>query len=224
MSIINKLINNPLFISIQRSIQNYKIEKKLDNVVIWNMSLINNSNLWKCVTIKNETNITNSNIWDYTFISHACNISFTNIWKFCSIWQNLKSGLWKHPTDMVSTHGVFFSIWKQHRLTFVDKDYFNERSQNNIWNDVWIWTNVTLIDWVSVWNWAIIWAGSVVTKDVPPYAIVWWVPARVIRYRFKDEIIEKLLKIEWWNKDSEWIKNNALYFRDVEKFIDKFNV
>ena len=136
MSLIKKLINNPLFFSIQRGIENYKIEKKWKNIYIWNMSLVKNTKLWEYTTIKNENIITNSEIWSYTYITHVCNINFTSIWKFCSIWQNLKCGLWKHPTDFVSTHPIFFSTWKQCQVTFADKDYYNERAKINIWNDV----------------------------------------------------------------------------------------
>ena len=52
------------------------------------------------------------------------------------------------------------------------------------------------MSWVNVWQWAIIWAWAVVTKDVPPYAIVWWNPAKVIKYRFDDKKIKELLKID----------------------------
>jgi len=221
MKLIKKIINNPLFISIQRSIENYKIEKKWKNVSIWNMSLVKNTILWEYTTIKNENLITNSIIWPYTYISHACNINLTTIWKFCSIWQNLKCGLWKHPTNFVSTHPLFFSTGKQCQITFADKNYYNEREKIKIWNDVWIWTNVTLMDWVNIWDGAIVWACSLVTKDVPAYAIVWWVPAKVIKYRFEKTIINNLLKIKWWDKDISIIKKNFKDFHDINNFVTK---
>ena len=54
------------------------------------------------------------------------------------------------------------------------------------------------------------------TKDVPPYAIVGGVPAKVIKYRFSKEDIEYLLKLRWWDKDEEWIKEHAEYFENIE--------
>ena len=221
MKLINKLISNPIFLSIWRSIENYKIEKKSKNVYIWYMSLVKNTILWEYTTIKNENIITNSKIWDYTYISHWCNINLTQIWKFCSIWQNIKCWLWKHPIDFVSTHPIFFSTWKQCQITFSDNNYYNEREEIIIWNDVWIWTNSLILDGVTIWNWAIIWACSLVNKDVPPYAIVWGVPAKIIKYRFQEDIIQKLLEIKWWDKDIEFLKENFKDFHNINSFIKK---
>ena len=72
---------------------------------------------------------------------------------------------------------------------------------------------------VTIGDGAIVAMGAVVTKDVPPYAIVGGVPAKIIRYRFNNEIIEKLLQIKWWDRDEVWIKNHIELFSDIDKFI-----
>ena len=66
-------------------------------------------------------------------------------------------------------------------------------------DDVRIGTWAKIMSWVHIWQWAVVWAWAVVTKDIPPYAIVWWVPAKIIKYRFKDKIIRNLLRINFSN-------------------------
>ena len=70
---------------------------------------------------------------------------------------------------------------------------------------------------------AVIGAGAVVVKDVPPYAIVGGVPAKVIRYRFLPEIIQRLLELEWWNMDEEILKENICFFQRDNISLDEVN-
>ena len=72
---------------------------------------------------------------------------------------------------------------------------------------------------VTIGDGAVVAAGAIVTKDVPPYAIVGGVPAKVIKYRFDEETIKKLLELKWWEKDQAWIKGHADDFDDVEKLL-----
>ncbi|MDE6773391.1 MAG: CatB-related O-acetyltransferase, partial [Treponemataceae bacterium] len=72
-------------------------------------------------------------------------------------------------------------------------------------NDVWIGQNVTIMPGIRIGDGAIIGARAVVTKDVPPYTIVGGVPAKPIRKRFSDDVIEKLLKLKWWDLPPEKI-------------------
>ena len=89
-------------------------------------------------------------------------------------------------------------------------------------NDVWIANNSVILEGVSVKDGSVVCAGAVVTKDVPPYAIVGGVPAKVIRYRFDEEQIQYLLQLKWWDKSEEWIKNYAQYFDDIDILKEKF--
>ena len=86
--------------------------------------------------------------------------------------------------------------------------------------------NISYIPGVKIGDGAVIAAGAVVVKDVPPYAIVGGVPAKIIRYRFSPEIIEKLLELKWWNLDDEILKEKIGFFQkdnicidDVEAFM-----
>ena len=83
-----------------------------------------------------------------------------------------------------------------------------------IGNDVWIGERVMVMGGVKIGNGAVVGAGAIVTKDVPPYAIVAGVPAKVIRYRFSAEVIDELERIEWWNVNDKLLKENIAKFQD----------
>lgn len=101
---------------------------------------------------------------------------------------------------------------------------FKDKGQILIQNDVWIGHNATIMSNVTIHNGAVIAANSHVVKDVPPYAIVGGNPAKIIKYRFNEEIIKKLLTIKWWNWSEEKILANSHYFsnENVSEFCDKF--
>ncbi len=134
----------------------------------------------------------------------------------------------EHPTKgIASTYPAFYSARAQMGFTYVDKTIFEEfkyADKKNKWkvivgNDVWIGSYVKIMEGISIGDGAVVAAGAVVTKDVPPYAIVGGVPAKVIKYRFDEETIRKLLELKWWNKDQEWINTHAGDFDDVNKLI-----
>ena len=110
----------------------------------------------------------------------------------------------------------------------IDEDTLNHAKGVNhnpiiIGNDVWIGCDVTLMGGVRIGNGAVIGARAVVAKDVPPYAVVVGNPARVIKYRFSKEIIEKLQKIKWWNWPEEKILSVLPELKDVRRFVDTFS-
>lgn len=114
-------------------------------------------------------------------------------------------------------------------FTYVDKSIYDEfkfADKNNqykvvVGNDVWTGSYVKILEGVTIGDGAIVASGSLVSKDVPPYAIVGGVPSKIIRYRFEDEDIDKLLEFKWWNKSEEWLIQHAKEFCDVKEFIQK---
>ena len=90
-------------------------------------------------------------------------------------------------------------------------------------NDVWIGAKSTIMSGIQINNGAIIAAGSTVTKDVPPYAIVAGNPGRIVKFRFQKNQIIKLLKIAWWNWDEDKIKNEAMnmWSDNIDLFISR---
>lgn len=157
------------------------------------------SDLGRYVKLNGKSVIIDSVIGDYSYVSNA-KVSNCSIGKFCSIGTNASvGGLGKHPIDMISTHPSFYSVSMQCGRTFSEKNYFDEYEYTYIGNDVWIGMNAIILDGVKVGNGVVIAAGAVVTTDIPSYAIVGGVPAKIIRYRFTESEIKDLERLLWWN-------------------------
>ena len=176
------------------------------------------SKISKTSTVYPFSRFTNSEIDDYSYINFFAWVNNTKIGKYCSIAMNFKSGLGQHPTKLLSTSPLFYAK-KQFALKKpldIQLASYEEFQDIRIGNDVWIGANVLIMDGVTIGNGAIIGAHSLVVRDVPDYAIIGGVPAKVIKYRFSDEIIEELNKINWWNWEKEKIiRNQHLFSNDV---------
>lgn len=107
----------------------------------------------------------------------------------------------------------------------IDRYRVQRKGQILIENDVWIGHGATIMGGVTVHNGAVIGAQAVVTKDVPPYAIVAGNPARIIKYRFDENQINALLNIAWWHWNSEELKSRyQLMQLPVSEFITHFEI
>lgn len=148
----------------------------------------------------------------------TCASQKTSIGKFCSIADNVTLGTTFHPTDRLTSHP--FTYFEPLRLTknAEQKDFIFCKPVL-IGNDVWIGKHVTVLDGITIGDGAVIGTNAVVTHDVPPYAIVVGIPARVLRYRFNEKIIDDLLRLKWWNLDDETIA--SLPFCDIPACIAK---
>lgn len=170
-------------------------------------------------TIYNEAVLVGVEMGDYSYASYRCRLSNVSIGKFSCIGPEVFAGLGAHPSrDYVSTHPAFYSSKKTVQSTFVDKSRFQEFKRIVIGNDVWIGARAIVVDGIVIGDGAIVAAGAVITKDVPSYAVVGGVPARVLRYRFQPDEITFLKNFKWWDKDIEWLEVNANLFRDVNQF------
>lgn len=201
----------------------YKLKYKSLNLKSLDIRIGTGCHLEQYVTLYQNVILVNADIGSYTYISGNSSLTNVIIARFCSIGPNVLIGVGMHPTKtFVSTHPSFYSMRGQSSISFADNFYFTETSDVRIGNDVWIGARAIILDGIKIGDGAIIGAGSVVNKDVPDYAIVGGVPAKLIRYRFSKEQIEFLKHIKWWDKDIDWIRSNYKLFQDIGDFTNHF--
>ncbi len=165
-----------------------------------------------------------------------------NIGRYCSFNYTAKA-IANHALDLVSTNNILMNrnAWESENVLREKMEYIKEfgRYDDNCWkysdkpisknppinigNDVWIAQNVVVLPGVTIHDGAVCAAGAVVTKDVPPYTIVAGIPAKPIKKRFSDEMIEKLLRIRWWDWPEEKIYENLKYFYQPDLFLERFS-
>lgn len=148
----------------------------------------------------------NVRIGDYSYLKPNNFMRNVTVGKFCCIADNFSVGLNEHPYHDFSSYS-FTGLASPVRSRISGK-YHAEEKMTIIGNDVWIGQDVIVKSGVTIGNGAVIGARSVVTKDVPPYAVVAGVPARIIKYRFEQDKIDLLQKLKWWDWDLEDIVGN----------------
>lgn len=159
-------------------------------------------------------------IGDYSYLNTQFGQSYIDsdvtIGKYCSIAPNVCIALGNHAISFVTTSPILYDK----KRGFVKSGKENKGNEKNtiIGNDVWIGANANVKKGVYIGNGAIVAMNSVVTKNVPDYAVVAGNPARVIKYRFDSDTIEKLLKSEWWNWPEDVIKAKIDLFFDAGDF------
>lgn len=215
--------------NIKRYIFNHMLSKRSTSLIersakVDNLSVFEGKN-----RICNGTLIVNSKIGYASYIGINSTIINTIVGKFSSIGPNVSIVRGQHPTHIfVSTHPAFFSMRKQAGFTYTSEQLFEEFKYSDeehkysvtIGNDVWVGDGTKIMEGIIIGDGAIVAAGAIVTKDVPSYAVVGGIPAKIIKYRVENEEIEFLLNLKWWDKNEEWIKENAKYFYDIKVFME----
>lgn len=151
-------------------------------------------------------------VGDYTYIMGQTCIAYANIGKFCSIGEHCSIGGWMHPYQLISDSPRLYR-------EILNKEYDDLNNSVVIENDVWVGDNVVIIRG-TIGNGSIIGAGAVITRDVPPYAIVAGNPGHIIGFRFDDAKICDLLESKWWDWDIDKIKRNQEFFMNGGKRIE----
>ena len=193
-----------------KKIKFQKYENKISQTA--NLSLkatIKRSDIGNYCGVAKYADISDVTIGDYSSIGRYSKIVHTKIGKFCSISWDVTINAISHPINHLSTNAF---AYVPQVGNFVTKRT-QQHKMVNIENDVWIGANSVIMPGIHIGNGAVIGAGSVVTKDVPDYAIVGGAPAKIIKYRFEKDIIDRLLELKWWDLPKEVLKNNINLFQ-----------
>jgi acetyltransferase-like isoleucine patch superfamily enzyme len=160
--------------------------------------------------------INHSHIGNYSYCSRNLLIQNTTIGNYCSIANDVIIGLGTHPLDLFSTSPLFYKRINPLKLELVKENLdIEEYKPIRIEHDVWIGTRAIIMDGVQIATGAVVAANSVVTKNVPPYAIVGGIPAKIIKYRFSEFQRENLLKSNWWENNAVEVYNRKEEFEEM---------
>ncbi len=167
--------------------------------------------------------LSESSMDDYSYLAREVGAIWTEIGKFCSIAAQTRINPGNHPTWRVTTNHSTYRR-RQYGLDEIDdEEFFAWRKSHScsIGHDVWIGHGVVVTAGCNIGIGACVGAGAVVTKDIPPYAIAVGVPAKVIKYRFEPDVIERLMTAAYWEWDRETLEKNFADLRDLDQFLEK---
>jgi virginiamycin A acetyltransferase len=191
-----------------KALMKYKFQKRgiaieLGSDVSWDIVVEPPVTLGKVIVRGNVV------IGKHSYVNSGLIFSNVSIGRYCSIGYDILIGPAEHSTNSLTTHPIA-----------QDEDFYKKKyaKKTIIGNDVWIGANSIIKRGIKIDDGAIIGAGAVVLNDVPPYSIVAGVPARIIRYRFSEEIVIKLLLLKWWKNDEASF--SSLDFSNIEKCIE----
>ncbi len=185
-----------------------------------------NSSLGVWTQIAHDVKFYQSSLGDYSYIMQHSQVMHSSIGKFCSIASFVRLNPGNHPLERPTSHHMTYRAKQYGFADADDAEFFAWREAHHvtIGHDVWIGHNVTVLPGVTIGNGAAIGAGAVVTKNIDPYMdmVHAGVPAKPIRARFSENVIEKLEQIQWWNWTRAELEERFADFRNMDAFLEKY--
>lgn len=150
--------------------------------------------------IGERVRIEDCRVGDYSYVGRDAEIIHADIGRFANIAAAVRLNPGQHPMERASLHHFLYRS-AMYGMAADDADFFAARAEHRlaIGHDSWIGHGAVVMGGLAVGTGAVVGAGAVVTADVPDYAIVAGVPARILRYRFPEPVRQALLSLAWWD-------------------------
>jgi phosphonate metabolism protein (transferase hexapeptide repeat family) len=173
-----------------------------------------------------RTSMGESTFGDYSYVVNDSSIMYSEIGKFCSIAAHTRINPGNHPLWRPALHHFTYRS-KSYGFTQEDDQVFFEWRREHrvtLGSDVWIGHGAIILPGVTIGTGAAIGAGAVVSKNVPPFAVMAGVPAKIIRFRFDETVQQQLLALAWWDWPRKKLEAALPDFRSMttEEFIGKY--
>jgi phosphonate metabolism protein (transferase hexapeptide repeat family) len=189
-------------------------------------AVVKDSTLGRWTAVGARTTLTETLVGDYSYLMNDCQTIYSEIGKFCSVASHTRLNPGNHPLWRAASHHFTYRS-RFYGFGEDQEEIFQWRRENRVvlGHDVWIGHRATVLPGIRIGTGAVIGAGSVVTKDVPPYTIVAGVPARRIQRRVSEEVEAALLRIEWWHWPHDQLRQALGDFRklDAASFAEKYD-
>lgn len=193
--------------------------------VVHGSANLRNAVLGRFTEIKERVQFWDSELGDYSYVERHSEAIYTVIGKFSAVASDVRLNALTHPIERVSQHKITYRPNEYFLGAKLDKGFREKRrgARVHVGHDCWIGHGAIVMPGVTVGHGAVVAAGAVVTKDVPPYAIVAGVPARFLKWRFEPKISERMMSLAWWDWDHDRL---ALAIADMqalppEAFLEK---
>jgi phosphonate metabolism protein (transferase hexapeptide repeat family) len=187
---------------------------------------VSDATLGRYVEIGTGSRLSNVVMGDYSYCDRWGDIANTTVGKFSNIASSVRIGATDHPLELATLHHFLYRSAKYWDDAENDAAWFEKRRsrRTTIGHDTWIGHGAQVKPEVTVGDGAVIASGAIVTKDVPAYAIVAGVPARVIRLRQPPEIAARLQALAWWDWDHATLRSRLDDFRRLpaEEFLETY--